>query len=343
LISTSLKHAGIPCLPAAIPDHRLPILVTGIAGVAGFDAFQVLRARYPGQVVGIRTAETWRLTGEGIVVCDLDDRETLVRLFETHRFASVLNASGNCALKKCELDPAMAWRINVTGVDYLLDIIQSTGTRLVHLSVDLVYSGIKDGGYVETDPTDPVTVYGRTMAVAEEMIVAQHPGACILRISLPMGPSFNGHAGAIDWIQSRFRKNRPATLYYDEVRTPTYVACLSRLCETLLGNDVSGIFHAGGSRKLSLFQIAQIVNRVGGYDPDLLKGCPRIDAGPMPPRAGNVAMDSTKLTRAMGFDPFAAWPRNGEFVPTDDRWHYRREEFQGSPELLAQALYQDTA
>ena len=38
-----------------------------------------------------------------------------------------------------------------------------------------------------------------------------------------------GHAGAIDWIQSRFKKGRPATLYFDEVRTPTYTDCLNPL------------------------------------------------------------------------------------------------------------------
>ena len=55
---------------------------------------------------------------------------------------------------------------------------------------------------------------------AEQLISNVRPEACILRISLPMGISFNGHAGAIDWIQSRFQKLKPATLYYDEVRTP---------------------------------------------------------------------------------------------------------------------------
>ncbi len=51
------------------------------------------------------------------------------------------------------------------------------------------------------------------MVAAEELIQATDPRACILRISLPMGISFNGHAGAIDWIQSRFKKGKPATLY----------------------------------------------------------------------------------------------------------------------------------
>jgi dTDP-4-dehydrorhamnose reductase len=156
-----------------------------------------------------------------------------------------------------------------------------------------------------------------------------------------MGISFNGHAGAIDWIQSRFAKGRPATLYFDEVRTPTYTDCLNGAYETLLANDVAGLYHAGGPRRLSLYQIAQVINRVGGYDPNLLMGCPRIEAGPIPPRAGNVTMDSSKLTTALGYQPFDPWPLEEDLVPTHDLWHHERGGFGGSPELIAEVLYRN--
>src|SRR5207249_5138644 len=161
----------------------------------------------------------------------------------------------------------------------------------VHLSTDLVFSGTGTGGHVETDPVDPVTIYGKTMAQAEELIAAADPAAAILRISLPMGPSFNRHAGAIDWIGSRFRAGRPATLYFDEVRSCTYTDDLNRVFERFLAGTESGLYHLGGPRAVTLYQIGQIVNRVGGYDPTLLRGCPRYAAGPMPPRAGNVSMN----------------------------------------------------
>src|SRR5207237_7118343 len=144
--------------------------------------------------------------------------------------------------------------------------------------------------------------------------------------------------GAIDWIQSRFKKDKPATLYYDEIRTPTYTDCLNPLlAEVLARRDITGLFHAGGPRRLSLFQIAQIVNRVGGYDPELLHGCPRIEAGPQPPRAGDVSMNSSKLARALGYEPFDPWPLDDEHVPTNRQWHFAAPR--GSPELLAALLY----
>lgn len=325
-----------PCTTAP----PLPLLVTGVAGVAGFSAFHYFHREFPEQVVGIRRTDNWPLAREGVIACDADDRDALRRLFDQHQFAAVLNCEGTCKLRSCEMDPVLAQRVNIDSVQALLDVIGDAGTRLVHLSIDLVFSGIRSGGHVEEDATDPVTVYGQTMAEAERVLLGSRANAAILRISLPMGISFNGHAGAIDWIGHRFKKGKPATLYYDEIRTPTYTDCLNPLLAAVLSRpDITGLFHAGGPRRLSLFEIAQVVNRVGGYDPDLLHGCLRVEAGPMPPRAGDVTMNSSKLRQALGYDPFDPWPLDEEHVPTHRQWHY--EGPRGSPELLAQVLYRN--
>ncbi len=334
----------------------LPLLITGVAGVAGYNAFHYFRARYPGQVVAIRQEDNWPLTGDGVVPCNAEDHGRLRALFDEYQFQSILNCAGNCALRACELDSRLAWRTNVEGLINLLSIVVEREVRLVHLSIDLVYSGERAGSssspfggedaparstYVETDPTDPVTVYGKTMVSAEQLLADWMPASCVLRISLPMGISFNGHAGAIDWIQSRFKKGRPATLYFDEVRTPAYTDCLNRLYERVLASNLSGLYHAGGPRALSLYQIAQIVNRVGGYDPKLLMGCPRRQAGPIPPRAGDVTMNSTALAEVLDDDPLDGWPCDDAYVPTHREWHFERTGEPGSRELLAQILYRN--
>lgn len=323
-----------------VDQVALPLLITGVAGVAGYNALAYFTQRYPGQVVGIRQADNWPLRGANVVACDAEDRNELLRLFDRWQFRSVLDAAGNCALRACELDSRLAWRTNVEGLINLASIIADRDVRLVHASIDLVYGGRAGGGYTEADPTDPVTVYGKTMVAAEQVLADWLPEACTLRISLPMGVSFNGHAGAIDWIQSRFKKGRPATLYFDEIRTPTYTDCLNRLFERVLASDLAGLYHAGGPRRLSLFQIAQVVNRVGGYDPQLLMGCLRQEAGPVPPRAGDVSLDSSRLAQALGEQPFTAWPYDEALVPTDRQWHHARRE-RGSPQLLARVLYEN--
>jgi hypothetical protein len=88
----------------------LPLLITGVAGVAGFNAFQYFRARYPGQVIAIRQEDNWPLTGKGIVPCNAEDHGRLRALFDEYQFRSVLNCAGICALRACELESRVAWR-----------------------------------------------------------------------------------------------------------------------------------------------------------------------------------------------------------------------------------------
>jgi dTDP-4-dehydrorhamnose reductase len=113
------------------------------------------------------------------------------------------------------------------------------------------------------------------------------------------------------------------------------------LCEAALANDLSGLYHAGGPRALTLYEIAQVINRVGGYDPALLHGCQRIQAGPIPPRAGDVTMNSARLADALGYEPFHPWPHDERFTPTHREWHFERTDFEGSKQLLAEVLYRN--
>lgn len=338
VIQLASQNNPSPARPEFEP-RDLPLLISGIAGVPGYNAFFHFRKKYGDQVIGQRTVKNWPLQSDGIVACDVEDTPAFKKLLIDNNVQTILSCGGSCALKSCELDPTMAERVNVNTVRKILDAIAETEIRLIHLSIDLVFSGNGDGDYRETDPTDPVTVYGATMVTGEQMILSERPEACILRISLPMGVSFNGHAGAIDWIQNRFAKNKPATLYFDEIRTPTYCECLNEVIEEVIARRLSGLYHAGGPQKLSLYQIAQIVNRVGGYDPNLLIGCPRIEAGPIPPRAGNVTMNSDKLASALGRQPFFEWPLLPEHLPTERDWHFDRESMDGSFELLSSQLY----
>lgn len=329
---------SIPPIPAAGAGVPLPILVAGLPGVPGFNAFFHLRTRFPGRVFGIAPAHVPALLdgtfGDGMLPADPENPDDLEDLFRAHGFRAVLDASGWCALKPCEHDRALARRLNVDVGVKLMRAARRHGARLLRLSTDLVFDGkprreggvLRLGDYREESRVSPVTVYGALMAEAEREILKEMPAAAVLRIPLPMGPSLNGHAGAIDWIESRFRKGRPATLYFDEVRSCLYVQDLNRALTAFLAPGAEGVYHAGGARPMSLFRIAQAVNRLGGYDPSLLLGCPRAAAGPIPPRAGDVSMDSSRARALLPDGALGPWPRDEAHVPDGPEWHARRGE-----------------
>ena len=310
------------------------LLVTGLPGVPGWNLFHWFRSRWPGPVVGIRPTANDKAATPGSVAIDAEDHAGLARLFVQHRFAAVIDASGNCALKACECDPELSDLLNCRFGVRVAELAREHGSKLVRLSTDLVFSGDDSHGgmYREEEEPDPVTVYGASMAKSEALITEIDPACWILRIPLPMGYTPGGHAGAIDWIEWRFRNGRPATLYFDERRSPIHKDDLARVVEWILLEQgvpretpalPPGIYHCGGPRQVSLYEIGQVINAVGDYDPALLQGCPRLAAGPLPPRAGDVTIDCSKLLRHLPPGLIRPWPLDGFLVPDSLDWHAR--------------------
>lgn len=310
---------------------NFPLLITGAAGVIGFNALDYFRTRFPGKVIGVRQGTRGQVPASpDVLFADVDDARQLGELFDKYQFKSVIHSGGTCALKSCQLNPELAWTLNLSTITSMLSLCEKYNSRLICMSVDLVFKGRPEGEfYVETDTPDAVSIYGQTMSAAENLILLHRPDACILRISLPMGASGTGHAGAIDWIAGRFKANRQATLFIDEYRTPTYCQDINRVLEEILNRpaqEFAGVFHCGQPRPVSLYQCAQAINRVGGFNPDLLFGLMTNQGAPIPPRATNVAMNSSKLIAALGFNPFSPWPHDPRLMPNDRRWHYHRPE-----------------
>ena len=125
--------------PTALTN--LPLLITGVAGVAGLNALHWFRQKYGNRVMGQRPSRNWPLRGPGIIGLDLEDVAATRKLISDQGIRSILNCGGSCALKSCELDERMARRVNVESVRCLLDAVEGMPVRLIHLSIDLVYSG----------------------------------------------------------------------------------------------------------------------------------------------------------------------------------------------------------
>ena len=313
---------------------RLPILILGLNGVPGYALFRHFNKLYGGatargkapEVVGIRPIKHPCVFGENVFAVDAEETERLGELFERFRFGTVIDASGNCALKACECDPARSRLLNYSqGVDAATFAARYNAT-LIRISADMVFSGNEktkpNRPYVETDPKDPIHNYGKHQAEAEDAIIAIKPDAVILRVPLPMDYAPGGCAGAIDWITYRFRPGRPATLFTDEYRNPLSGPDLCRTVQYILEHKFpAGIYNCGGPRRVSLYNVGQIVNAVGGYPAELLHGMPRIEGGPMPPRVGDISINSEKLYKLLPPGFIKPWPVSDKLVPDSFDWH----------------------
>lgn len=321
---------------------RLPILVLGLNGVPGYALFRYFNKLYGGtdtftgdradiysngnQVYGIRPVKHPCVFGDNVFAIDAEETEKLGELFKNYNFGTVIDASGNCALRACECDTALSKLLNYSqGVDAATFAAQY-GSTFIRISTDMVFSGDENRHpgrpYVESDPKDPIHNYGKHQSEAEDEIQRIKPDTVFLRIPLPMDYAPGGCAGAIDWISYRFRPGRPATLYIDEFRNPIYGIDMCRVCEYILKHEFPpGIYNCGGPRKVSLYNVGQIVNAVGGFPQELLIGTPRIEAGPLPPRVGDISTNSEKIYKLLPEGMIRPWPADDSLMPSDFNWH----------------------
>ena len=272
------------------------ILVTGITSIHGWPIWCALsQACEPEHLFGICPPQTKDPVADNIAPVCITDQDTLNRIQQEFVPTCVLHCAGVCDLDLCEERPDWAYDLNVNGMRAVTEVFGQT-CRIVYMSTDLVFSGEQppESGYAENHAPDPISVAGETFLQAEQ-VLQEIEGACIVRLGLPLGDSITGDKGAIDWIKSRLTKNRPVTLFYDELRSCIWCDQIAEMIEPLLNLNLQGVYHFGGNRPWTLHAIGQHVQDKYQTAPHLLKGIYRHEEQNGPPRIGDVSMNCNKL------------------------------------------------
>ena len=277
------------------------ILVTGVTSIHGWPIFTQLRKLLPETFLyGLRPPNSNIPDAENISSFCITEQEKLEKIRDEFKPTHVIHCAGVCDLDVCEERPEWAHSLNVQGTRAVVDVF-GNDTPILYMSTDLVFSGYNSpsGGYTEDDEPNPINVVGKTFAKAETYI-QKCKDHCIVRLGLPLGDSIVGTKGAVDWIESRFMRNLPVTLFYDEYRSCIDCEEIGRMTVAILALKLRGLFHLGGDKAWSLYEIGKYVIKKGGYSPDLLNGIMRHQEENGPPRVGNISLNSKKIRSLVG-------------------------------------------
>lgn len=228
------------------------LLVTGGSGYLGRE---ILRRR-PDAVGTVHRAD-------GDVRLDVRDAAAVAGLVAELRPECVIHTA-------YAREGAGAWATNVDGARNVAAAAASAGSRLIHISTDVVFGGDAGRPYDEADPPDPVTDYGRSKAAAEAAVQEAHPAAAVVRTSLIYGgerPS--GHErvvlDALDGVTEM-------AFFTDELRCPVAVGDLAGALLELADHEHRGPLHVAGPDAVSRHEFARLVAAAGGRDPARVRG-----------------------------------------------------------------------
>ncbi len=267
------------------------LLVTGAGGQLG--------AYLMRELTGRRDVVAWH----GSPDVDLADRDATAAAFAAARPDLVIHCAALSSFARCHREPALAEAINVGGTRLLAELAAAARARLLFVSTDLVFSGER-GGYVEQDAPAPLSVYGRTKALAEEAVRAC-PGGLVVRVSLLFGPSFVGRPSFFDEQLAALRERRPCTLFTDEWRTPLSLPTAARALVALAESDAVGVLHLGGPERMSRLEMGQRLAAVVGADASSLVSKRRGEVAAPEPRPRDTSLDSSRWRRLF---PRLPWP-----------------------------------
>lgn len=161
----------------------------------------------------------------------------------------------------CETNPDLASAVNTQGAVNVAQAARLYGAKLIFISTDYVFNGKNTKPYEAHDARDPINVYGRTKAEAEERILDALPEACIARTSWLYGPWGKCFPDTI----LKLSASRPEIDVVDDQHgCPTYTLDLASALIQLCRKDATGIVHCTNSGVCSWFEFASEVVRQAG-------------------------------------------------------------------------------
>ena len=209
--SKQLPHATVSILGQA-PGIRT-ILVTGSKGQLG-QSLKSLATQHP----------QYQFTFVERTELDLSHADSIAAYFKPNKFDLIINCAAYTAVDKAEQEQEQANAINHLAVKQLAELAKQNNSILIHISTDYVFDGTGYKPYLETDQTNPQSIYGASKLKGEQAIQKIAPKAIIIRTS---------------WVYSEYGTNFVKTMLrlgqereslnviVDQVGTPTYAKDLA--------------------------------------------------------------------------------------------------------------------
>jgi dTDP-4-dehydrorhamnose reductase len=228
------------------------ILITGAGGMLGLDMQRA--AEEAGH-------ETVALTRAQL---DITDAVAVSDTVRRARPDAVINCAAWTDVDGAESRLKDATAVNGAGAGNVAAAAASAGAWIVHVSTDYVFNGSKPVPYVESDPVDPVSAYGRSKLDGERAVAtAARDGHTIVRTAWLFGAGGRCFPKTI----LRAAAERPElTVVADQIGCPTFTGHLAPALVALAAQRTPGVLHVAGGGQCSWYEFASAIIDAGGID-----------------------------------------------------------------------------
>lgn len=215
------------------------ILITGAHGQLGRALTQALAHGHTS--IGAlpssyRGCEIYAVDVETFDICNAAQVD---EWFSAWRPQLVFNCAAYTNVDGCEDHEADALRVNAEGPAHLARAAQAVGAKLVHVSTDYVFPGTDAQPRRETDPTGPLSAYGRTKLAGEQAVAQACDQHFIVRTAWLYGDGHNFVRTMLRLAETHDR----VTVVDDQLGNPTCADDLAHELLRIAETSNYGVYH----------------------------------------------------------------------------------------------------
>ena len=178
----------------------------------------------------------------------------LEELFEEAKPNVIINTIAYTNVDQAELNRYDCSLLNSIFPNNLAVLCKINKIKLVHISTDYVFDGLKSSPYNEDDLVNPQSVYGETKLAGENSIITSGlEDWLILRISWLFGPHKDNF---LSKILKRAISGTDLKIVNDQFGNPTYTLDLAVAIFELIKLGTKGLFHFANSDSCTWYEFA---------------------------------------------------------------------------------------
>ena len=283
----------------------MKILITGSLGQLGKEIIKLAPKKL--------LKKDFELIGtnkENLNLCDLENCENFINDLNPDW---IINCAAYTNVDKAEKEEDIAYLVNASAPKILAETIEKKKTKMLHISTDYVFDGMKSIPYKTEDLRNPLGIYGKSKKAGEDAVIEA------------LGPSSTGYIIRTSWLYSKEGKNFKNTILKllqereiidvvsDQIGTPTSTYSLANACWKLISNIEDGIktpliSHWTDAGVASWYDFAVAIYEINKSIDSIKKGCkiipiPSSSYKSIAPRPYFSVLDCTNTRRSLSIQP----------------------------------------
>ncbi|MEJ2716876.1 MAG: dTDP-4-dehydrorhamnose reductase [Deltaproteobacteria bacterium] len=271
---------------------REPWLIIGATGMLGTDLVNSIEQLGP-EIVGLDSSRL-----------DIRSRDSVMEVMQRFKPGIVFNTAGITDVDGCESSVDDAFDVNAHGPANVAAACRAVGAFLIHMSTDYVFDGRKGAPYTESDPVNPLGIYGKSKAEGERLVREILPDDhCIMRTQWLFG--LHGR-NFVEAILERASVTDTLTVVDDQYGCPTSTVDLSHAMIDLCEIGAQGTIHVTNTGVTTWHAFARRIIALAGISGVRIDAMTTEELGRASPRPLYAVLDNSRFVELVG-SPLRLW------------------------------------